>query len=291
MFYYTYCITFLSGSLADKKYYGRRKSVMPPELDVKYKGSGVIPKSYFKNNKNRTDYKKEILATYNSLDELIEAEQKLLDYHINDDDCVNYNTNSIGGGCNANRICVYKDNESHFIYPDNLQFYLDNGFKIGRQKGQIPWNKGKKNIYNEDQIKRMSKLASKLWENEEYRQNQIAHLKGNKRALGHYMSEEGKKQISIKNKEWYKKNAHPLLGKHHTEETKRLISEHRKGKTNWLKNGHLPEKCKKHLSEKLTGTKLMTNGKINKYIKYDEIDKYIKDGWVLGKWQKLRVAY
>ena len=291
MFYYTYCITFLSGSLADKKYYGRRKSVMPPELDVKYKGSGVIPKSYFKNNKNRTDYKKEILATYNSLDELIEAEQKLLDYHINDDDCVNYNTNSIGGGCNANRICVYKDNESHFIYPDNLQFYLDNGFKIGRQKGQIPWNKGKKNIYNEDQIKRMSKSASKLWEKEEYRQNQITHLKGNKRALGHYMSEEGKKQISIKNKEWYKKNAHPLLGKHHTEETKRLISEHRKGKTNWLKNGHLPEECKKHLSEKLTGTKLMTNGKINKYIKYDEIDKYIKDGWVLGKWQKLRVTY
>ena len=205
MFYYTYCITFLSGSLADKKYYGRRKSVMPPELDVKYKGSGVIPKSYFKNNKNRTDYKKEILATYNSLDELIEAEQKLLDYHINDDDCVNYNTNSIGGGCNANRICVYKDNESHFIYPDNLQFYLDNGFKIGRQKGQIPWNKGKKNIYNEDQIKRMSKSASKLWEKEEYRQNQIEHVKGNKRALGHYMSEEGKKQISIKNKEWYKK--------------------------------------------------------------------------------------
>ena len=291
MFYYTYCITFLSGSLADKKYYGRRKSVMPPELDVKYKGSGVIPKSYFKNNKNSTDYKKEILATYNSLDELIEAEQKLLDYHINDDDCVNYNTNSIGGGCNANRICVYKDNESHFIYPDNLQFYLDNGFKIGRQKGQIPSNETKKNLYNEDHKKRMSKSASKLWENEEYRQNQIAHLKGNKRALGHYMSEEGKKQISIKNKEWYKKNAHPLLGKHHTEETKLLISEHRKGKTNWLKNGHLPEECKKHLSEKLTGTKLMTNGKINKYIKYDEIDKYIKDGWVLGKWQKLRVAY
>ena len=48
MFYYTYCITFLSGSLVYKKYYGRRKSVMPPELDVKYKGSGVIPKSYLK---------------------------------------------------------------------------------------------------------------------------------------------------------------------------------------------------------------------------------------------------
>ena len=47
--------------------------------------------------------------------------------------------------------------------------------------------------------------------------------------------------------------------------------------------------AKKHLSEKLTGTKLMTNGKINKYIKYDEIDKYIKDGWVLGKWQKVNL--
>jgi len=287
MFYYTYCITFLSGNLKDKKYFGRRKSKVEPILDIKYKGSGVIPKSYFKQNKNRTDYSKEILGVYNSLDELIEAEQKLLNEHVGKEYCVNFNNNSIGGGCNKNRIAIHKDKIAYYVYESELQHYLNLGFEIGRGKTEIsPPNKGKKmdNEFN----KKVTEGLKQKWKDNDYREKITNSLKNNKRAQGHTMPDESKQIISKKNKEYYKNNKHPFQGKHHTEETRKRISENRKGKPNWLLGKNLPDWCKKNLSERLTGTKLMTNGVINKYIKYEEIDKYKENGWVIGKYQKIQ---
>lgn len=289
MYYYTYCIVFLKGKLKDKKYFGRRESKKKPQDDIKYIGSGVIPRSYFKKYEpNETTYKKIILKEYDSLEELIKGEQELLDEHVGKDYCVNFNSNSIGGGCNKDRISVYKGNKAHYIYTELLDEYIENGYVIGRMKGQIVWNKNKHGIYSDEILDNLSNKVKELWKNEDYRNKQIERLKGNKYALGHKLSEETKEKISNKIKEWYNTHEHPFLGKHHSEETKEKISKSKKGQSNWLLGKQMPEWCKENLRKKLIGTKLMTNGMINKYIKIEDIPEYEKKGWQLGKYQKLK---
>lgn len=285
MYYYTYCIIFLQGKFKNKKYYGRRASKKKPQDDVKYIGSGVIPKSYFKKYEpNEYTYKKIILKEYESLEELIKGEQELLDEHVGKDYCVNFNSNSIGGGCNKDRICVYKGNKAHYIYSDFLDEYIENGYVIGRMKGQIAWNKDKHGIWSDEQKNNISNKSKELWNNDEYRKKQIERLKGNKYALGCKHSEESKE----KQRQKMKSRPGTFTGHSHTQETKDKISESKKGQPNWLLGKQMPEWCKENLRNKLIGTKLMTNGKINKYIKIEEISEYEKQGWQLGKYQKLK---
>lgn len=285
MYYYTYCIVFLQGKLKDKKYFGRRESKKKPQDDIKYIGSGVIPKSYFKKYEpNETTYKKIILKEYDSLEELIKGEQELLDEHVGKDYCVNFNSNSIGGGCNKDRISVYKGNKAHYIYTELLDEYIKNGYVIGRMKGQIVWNKNKHGIYSDEILANISNKVKELWKNEDYRNKQIERLKGNKYALGCKHSEESKQ----KQREKMKGRPGSFTGHKHSKETKEKISKSKKGQSSWLLGKHLPEWCKENLRNKLIGTKLMTNGMINKYIKIEDIPEYEKNGWQLGKYQKLK---
>ena len=118
-------------------------------------------------------------------------------------------------------------------------------------KGKSPWNKGKKNIYNEEQIKNISNGTKKALQNEEIRRKISELKKGNKNMLNHHHSEETKKKISESGKgkhnrtEEYKLwisqlNSGPgnyMFGKHHTEETKRKISETKKGNSPAVNKG------------------------------------------------------
>lgn len=71
-------------------------------------------------------------------------------------------------------------------------------------------------------LEKMSKTASKLWKNQEYREHMVKAHSGKK------VSQETKEKMS-------KSNARIWLGKHLSEETKRKISENRKGKDVWNK--------------------------------------------------------
>lgn len=66
--------------------------------------------------------------------------------------------------------------------------------------------------------------------------------------LGYKHSEEAKKTISAKNKI-------SMSGKHHTEETKKKLSEIKKGTIPWIKGKHHSNETKKKISDKKKGVK------------------------------------
>lgn len=303
IYYYTYEIKFLCGSFKNKYYYGRRTSRVKPETDKKYNGSGVIPQVYFNKYPPSDETRiKTILNTYNSLEELINAEQELLNKHCGQPYCVNFNTNSKGGGCNKGRICIYKNNRARYIYPEYLDEFLEAGYTLGRMKGQIPTNKGVP--LTEEQRKRDSEAITNLWKNEKYRNKIVNSLKGNKRALGHRLSNETKQLlreknsgvITINNGEIEKHCKPEELGFYETigftkgrlkeniyipsEETRNKLSESLKGKN---KGKHRTKEEIENLKHHFEGTKLMTDGVIRKYIKLQDVEEYINNGWTFFK--------
>jgi 5-methylcytosine-specific restriction endonuclease McrA len=105
-----------------------------------------------------------------------------------------------------------------------------------QKKKQIPWNKGKKGIYSEETLKKMSdaKKGMKLW-------------------LGKHHSEETKKKLSEINKgkkhseESKKKIVEALTGRKHSEETKEKIKQSHLGK----KRGEFSKEWREKMSEAL----------------------------------------
>jgi len=126
-------------------------------------------------------------------------------------------------------------------------------------------------------------------------------------------TEEHKQKIS----EGLKKSNHPLHGSHHSEETKKKMSnswnyekhfndEIRKKRSNSLSGEKNPfygkchsEETKKKMSKKkniseetklkrleyLKNRKLINNGLLNKYIMKEEIDIYLNNGWFIGRYK------
>ena len=129
---------------------------------------------------------------------------------------------------------------------------------IKKKKEQIPWNKGKVNIYSEESKKKMSEKH-----------------KGNANMLGKHHSEESKKKMSETHKsmteETKDKMREAKLGKVLTEEHKRKIGESGKGRhhteetkkeMNKAKKGiPLSEEHRKKLSEAHKGEKHSNYGK------------------------------
>ena len=106
-------------------------------------------------------------------------------------------------------------------------------------KGRIPWNKGKTEVYSEETIRKISEAA-----------------KGNKRWLGKHHSEETRKKMS----EAHKGRKSPMKGKHLSEEHKRKISESLKG--NKHAYGHpQSEETRRKIGEAIKGEKNHMFGK------------------------------
>ena len=59
---------------------------------------------------------------------------------------------------------------------------------------------------------------------------------------------------------------------------------------NYRLNVVVTEETRKKLSENQLGRRCVNNGSVNKYIKQDELDKYLSEGWKLGKYVRNRMS-
>ena len=84
------------------------------------------------------------------------------------------------------------------------------------------------------------------WENPEYRKKQKEARKNLKITL----SEEGRKRISEARKEYIKKYGTPTQGKGHTEKTRKILSEQKKGEKNPMYGKHHTQEWKDMMKEK-----------------------------------------
>lgn len=129
---YIYKITCTAGSFKGKFYFGQHTT---NNLNDGYKGSGVKIIKYLKKHPN--DYIKEIIAFYNTQEELNQAEYDIILPWLNNKMCLNLKE---GGGNNK------LSNESKKKISKNRKGIPTS--KETRKKmsnshnGQIPWNKG-----------------------------------------------------------------------------------------------------------------------------------------------------
>lgn len=204
---YIYKITCTAGSFKGKFYYGQHTT---DNLDDGYKGSGRLINDYYQKYPN--DYIKEILAFYDSKEELNQAEYDIIHPYINNEICLNL----VEGG---------KVNTGYNLKEETKQKLSD------AHKGKTPWNKGKHNIYSEETIKKISESLSnrvgknkgKKWSEEQKQKMSEAHKGQVPWNKGKSLSEETKKKISES------KTGKSIQGHKLSEETKKKIGEANKG--------------------------------------------------------------
>jgi len=229
---YIYKITCTAGSFKGKFYFGKHTT---DNLDDGYKGSGTKICKYYKKYPN--DYVKEIIAFYNTDEELNKAEFDIIEPYLDTPMCLN-----MCSGGNVN----HPTKELSKILSDSL-------------KGKQAWNKGLKGVYkaSEETKKKLSEAhKGKHYGGtvtEESRQKQSLSLKKfyethdgpNK---GKKFSDETKNKLSEKAKN---RTHQPMQGKHHSEETKQKMSDAAKGK----KRQPFSDEWKNKISESVSGQK------------------------------------
>lgn len=83
--------------------------------------------------------------------------------------------------------------------------------------------------------------------------------------LGVKFSEETKRKLSEIKKGKYNGEKNPFYNKHHSEETKKILSEIKKGKESPMKGKHFSEETKKKLSEAHKGKPSLKRKKVYQY--------------------------
>lgn len=245
-YFYIYKITLTQGSLKDSYYFGQHKT---NNLNDGYKGSGAIVRKYYK--KYPDGYIKEIIAYYNSQDELDKAEFDIIEPHLNDDKCLN--------------ICYGGKSGGGHPQTEETKQKISNTVK-----GRKPNNYGHK------------------WTDEQ-RRNHSEKMKGRTTKLkGISLSEEHKQNISnslkgIEFSEEHKQNLRKPKKEKRTEEHRKHLSESLKGRKSPNEGKNLSEEHRKHLSESHKGKSSPNKGK-----KMSEEQKQkLREAWVRRKQKRL----
>ena len=192
---YIYKITCTAGSFKDKFYFGQHKT---KKLNDGYKGSGTLLRDYYKKHPN--DYIKEIIAFYNTQEEINIAEHNIIELYIGTINCLNIRHGGTVG--ELSEETKKKMSNSH--------------------KGKTSNFKGHKHPL--EALKKISEYNKGKSFSEETRIKLSAALKGKQNFKGKHHSEEFKKRMSDINK-----------GKTLSEETKKKLSDSAKGRIPWNK--------------------------------------------------------
>ena len=224
---YIYLITDTTNGM---KYTGKHHYHIEGQLDPNYHGSGVIIKNIYR--KRPETLKEEYIKTCYSEEEMCSDEQ----YYINFYDTLwpnGYNLTEGGDGVLPSDETRRKMSESH--------------------KGKPPHNKGIP--MSEETKKKLSEaIKEKFIYDEEYRRKISEAHKNISDDVHRKMSESRKKLYSSGMK-------HPMLGKQHSEESKKKMSESHKGKPSHRKGEQLSEETKKKISEANKGKTPPNKGK------------------------------
>ena len=263
MYGYIYLTTNL---LNNKKYIGRHKSSY---FDLSYKGSGkVITQAFKKDGWDNFDCK--ILCECNSEEEIYEKEAYYIDLYNAVESNEYYNLVPGGlGKSEKGKIFVCKNTEQKTIYPFELDFYLN----LGYRKGRLPRDS---RAIETTRIKNMGK-----------KRTQATKDRISKALIGKKVSEETKfklHQVHL-GKQTYSKGKimvyNPLNNIQKYILPEELNSYLNKGYEKRGKPKH--KNFSKLVSDTKKGTIIINNGVVQKYIKPNDFEKYSKEGFIKGK--------
>lgn len=189
-----------------KRYRGIHKT---SNLDDGYIGSGIAFKKAVEKY-GKENFSREIIEFCDSYEELLEKEKIYVDSEWIED-YSNYNLKT-GGQSNG----ILSD-ESKKRISETLKRKYENG-EISKEKckfPEIPWNKDKRDVYDESTLEMMSNSASIRYDNDPEHPlkkfgNKIAWNRGLK--IGPHTEESNKKRSETL-KERYKNQEHPTKGK------------------------------------------------------------------------------
>ena len=195
------------------KYVGQTKSFIGRESDWKDLSTRYANKLITKDREEfgLENFDTDVLAEVDTQDEAWELEKKF----IKELDTKFPNGYNMGDGGKDPSGTKHTDESRENMSQAHIGNYLSEETKLKMSKihkGQIPWNKGKKNCFSDETIKKLSERMS--GENHPF--------------YGKHHSEETKRKIG----EHSKGKTSPMKGKHFTEDSKRKLSEAKKGKPN-----------------------------------------------------------
>lgn len=102
----------------------------------------------------------------------------------------------------------------------------------------------------------------------------------NSEELSDYLSKGWRLGIT---EEMSKKKSEESKGRHHSKETREKLSFANKGEKNGMFGKKMSEETKKLFSKQRTGRKWINNGTDNKFVKPEDIEMYLQQGWMLGR--------
>ena len=274
MYGYIYKTTNL---INGKIYIGQHKS----ESFTDYKGSGKILWNAI-NKYGWDNFKVELICECESYEELNEKEIYYINEYNSTNRSIGYNISRGGNAPNLTgeshgcygKIRINNEISTKMIKEQQLEYYLNNGWKIGG----LPWS--------EENRKKLSESHKGRKQSEEEILHRVESLRGKKRSeeQRRRMSEAQRNRPSISD-ETRRKMSESSKKENLSDETRRRLSEARKGKS------HSEETIRK-MSEKRSKSnhnrKWINNGIENKFIKEENLQQYLDNGWILGMMYKLR---
>ena len=267
---YIYLITDTTNGM---KYTGKHHYHIEGQLDPNYHGSGVIIKNIYK--KRPETLKEEYIKTCYSEEEMCSDEQYYIKFYNtlwpNGYNLTEGGDGFSGGPCEEIRrkmseshkgkqlseetkkkLSKVHSGEKHHMFGKHHS--EETRKKLSEShKGKVPPNKGVP--MSEEQKKKLSEvIKEKFIYDEEYRRKISEAHKNISDDVRRKMSESRKKLYSSGMK-------HPMLGKQHSEESKKKMSESHKGKPSHRKGKQLSEETKKKISEANKGKTAPNKGK------------------------------